>query len=550
MPMESAQRNSACSEPFKATKIWNTLVDHLKIRLEPRRRRWKLQIYEECFRGCDVMEELQNILFDHPELTSDPSRVHVKSLCQFLLENRVIECVCEDLKREPFENGRLYRFVNSSSSSNSDTISSVLSVEKSDRKKKRRSFDGWGLHSKSVRRKSYHGFRSRDKMVASAVKDDAEKENDEQQAELDDKRKRRLSFGGKDNLGFLSPWQRTPKKSKQQDTEELETHQETPTTTKIDVSGASFKEVWFEVTLSNLLKLLDISFLEPILQPASMKTSLSATVYNYSYNELRDSLTNSDKTGGRKGQDIIWQKAALDCFSAQSQFPLPRGDCGFQNITNLTEAEISNALAEFYGSLSDTLIPGSFMELVSGIIGLLECNRSVAAKALQLLMVLVPSDQREHLKRLLNFMEKTLTCRPGRSKRTRMRFVCRNFISGILPGKLSEQQATSNLIRLLITDHNQICTVPLELSNEVKRQVQSIQQGESEPIISRSSCQRITPLEYKHEGRVATQEGVRHLMNLVIDDLSLNLRTKEHKLAQFRKHHVDVFSQEFPSGIL
>ena len=101
-------------EPFRATKIWNELIEHLRTNVEQRRRRWKFQYYENCFRGGDVVELLHAYVQSNPHLTKDATRSQVRCLCQILLEKRVIECVNLDstkLKRDSFEdNNRLYRF--------------------------------------------------------------------------------------------------------------------------------------------------------------------------------------------------------------------------------------------------------------------------------------------------------------------------------------------------------------------------------------------------------------------------------------------------------
>lgn len=143
----------SASEPFKATKIWNNLVENLKSNLEPRKRRWKLQTFENCFKGSEVVEELQNYVVSHPELVSDPSKVQVKSLGQFLLESRVIESVTlsNEGKKDSFErNGNhLYRFVE-----NQERTIESKNSERPEKKKKRLSLDRWNVHKRSSKRRS------------------------------------------------------------------------------------------------------------------------------------------------------------------------------------------------------------------------------------------------------------------------------------------------------------------------------------------------------------------------------------------------------------
>lgn len=198
------------SEPFKATKIWNDLVEHLKTNIEPRKRRWKLQTFDKCFRGSDVVEQLQNYVFNHPELASDPSKVQVKSLAQKLLESQVIESASADGKKGAFEHGsRLYRF---SECTSSEDLSNNPS--KADKKKKRLSLDRLNIHRRSMKRKSLR-VSSRDELNDSELSQLSGKENvvtDANNKELT--RKRRASFSGPSSLQGLEYLSETPKKHK------------------------------------------------------------------------------------------------------------------------------------------------------------------------------------------------------------------------------------------------------------------------------------------------------------------------------------------------
>lgn len=200
----------SASEPFKATKIWNDLVENLKSNLEPRKRRWKLQTFENCFKGSEVVDELQNYVVKHPELVSDPSKVQVKSLGQFLLESRVIESVTlnNEGKKDSFErNGNhLYRFVDKQQ----QTVESK-NVEKTGKKKKRLSLDRWNVHKRSCKRRSVATCSNTEELNASTKENmDSSDHNGN-----DFKRKRRQSFGGSSGFrggDYLNALVETPRK--------------------------------------------------------------------------------------------------------------------------------------------------------------------------------------------------------------------------------------------------------------------------------------------------------------------------------------------------
>ena len=138
--------------PFKATKIWNELIEHLQTKVERRRKRWKFQYYENCFRGGDVVEVLHAYVQNNPDLSKDATRSQVRSLCQILLEKRVIECVTvENSKKDNFEdNNRLYRF----SSGNGTVEHAVNSPVQIERKVSRRRSLVGQKEKKAARRKS------------------------------------------------------------------------------------------------------------------------------------------------------------------------------------------------------------------------------------------------------------------------------------------------------------------------------------------------------------------------------------------------------------
>lgn len=138
--------------PFKATKIWNELIEHLQTKVEQRRRRWKFQYYENCFRGGDVVEVLHVYVQNNPHLSKDATRSQVKSLCQILLEKKIIECVTvECSKKDHFEdNNRLYRF----SSGNGTVEHAFISPVQVERKVSRRRSLLGQKEKKADRRKS------------------------------------------------------------------------------------------------------------------------------------------------------------------------------------------------------------------------------------------------------------------------------------------------------------------------------------------------------------------------------------------------------------
>ena len=154
-PNTELESDNMAREPFKATKIWNDLVEHLRTNVEHRRRRWKFQYYENCFRGGDVIEVLHSYIQSNPHLSNDATRDQVRCFCQILLEKRIIECVTTEnskTKSYCFEGGnKLYRFSSHNDSFDHNSISSPSQ----DAKKLGRRRSGLGQWDhKAIRRRS------------------------------------------------------------------------------------------------------------------------------------------------------------------------------------------------------------------------------------------------------------------------------------------------------------------------------------------------------------------------------------------------------------
>lgn len=209
-----------------------------------------------------------------------------------------------------------------------------------------------------------------------------------------------------------------------------------------DISPSFCQDIWFEVTLSNLLKFLDVEYLDDILNPTeSGKERIEFTeITNSPYIRFLDSYKqsgsdiSSNQQGGRRGRDNIWKNAAIACFDALREYPLPHNkDFQFHNKIAITEAGISNSLAKFYSSLTDALIPEKFSTLVDGVLHLVSSRKRNVSQALKLLFLLLASERQEHLKRLLNFFDKSLISQARISKEQRRKYLCRVFVEGIFP---------------------------------------------------------------------------------------------------------------------
>ena len=112
-PFDSSQEYRATlrREKFKATAIWNDMVNHLRGNVVVKRRRWKMKSYDDCFQGSEAITVLHNYVKFHPDLRHTVSRAQLRNLCQIFVQKHILESV-EDAEKADFEDGsKLYRFV-------------------------------------------------------------------------------------------------------------------------------------------------------------------------------------------------------------------------------------------------------------------------------------------------------------------------------------------------------------------------------------------------------------------------------------------------------
>lgn len=106
------------SGPFRATQLWQNIIQALQTQVEVRRRRRHLRIHAESFTGSDAVDAvlshlMQNVVF----CASEVSRLKAARLCQALMEAKVFEPVGTKLFRRDkelnFEDSScsLYRFL-------------------------------------------------------------------------------------------------------------------------------------------------------------------------------------------------------------------------------------------------------------------------------------------------------------------------------------------------------------------------------------------------------------------------------------------------------
>ena len=185
------------------------------------------------------------------------------------------------------------------------------------------------------------------------------------------------------------------------------------------------------MALSRLLQLIDVPFLEDILTQTFTDDREGVIVISNSVPvpcvQHAKQIGSNKETADNSELNNVWVTIGMECIQLQRDFPLPQlGNVGYSNLMNAKEAGIQQILLEYYGSLVDSLIPSNLTELVDGVLCALANDWTKAVTILPLLMLMLQTSQRKHLRKLLNFLARSVGANSGR-------FIVKRFMCTILP---------------------------------------------------------------------------------------------------------------------
>ena len=195
--------------------------------------------------------------------------------------------------------------------------------------------------------------------------------------------------------------------------------------------GDFISRIWFEVALSRLLQLIDVPFLEDILTQTFTDDNdgvivISNSVPIPSIQRSQQIDCHKENTDNSESSNVC-VTLGMECIQLQRDFPLPQqGAVGYSNLMNAEEAGIQQILLQYYGSLVDSLIPSNLTDLVDGILSASVNDWMKVVTALPMLILLLQTSQRKHLRKLLSFLMQSLGANSGR-------FIIKRFMGAILP---------------------------------------------------------------------------------------------------------------------
>ncbi|XP_056133746.1 DEP domain-containing protein 4 [Lampris incognitus] len=521
------------SGPFRATQLWQNIIQALQTQVEVRRRRRHLRLHTDCFTGSDAVDAvlsylMQNVVF----CASEVSRLKAARLCQALMETKVFEPVGTKLfrreKEVTFEDSScsLYRFLDCkafprSATKNSGSDSENMAPEELETKRKK-------------------GSRLNELRTIS---------NPTAVGPSDRRVERLLSTINLRPSLHLSPG--------------------TTTRSSAFVCKAAVDEVWKQQTLLQLLQIVELPMLDCILtSPPRVQTQACSGPLAPHHQDLVISNTCLERELPRTlnlPQLDDWLSAAADCLELfPDQLIVVAGEQLRQQGSDLAseqspDEELANqkrllfdTMAKYYsGQEKPPLLSGRYLDVHVAILDFLDEGKiEEAIRASQLCLRLLEASVRDELRRLLTFMAKAAhpdACRLHKQIDNRV-FVSRTFQKAIVQNHELTRTQSETLVLFLMDRHTQLFKTPTSLIEAVRRTLRTMQQG-NDPysIVAFTYCQQVTPQQYEDQREAATLESLKQLLQNISQNHSMPVKERKRLVKEFQKHHPVVFLQHFSS---
>ncbi|KAH9505576.1 hypothetical protein Btru_055918 [Bulinus truncatus] len=493
--------------PFRATKIWNDLIEHLKSKVELEKRRYKMRHIDNCFTGTDAVDVVLHFLLnDKDTFSADLSREKAVKVCQMLMQRKVFLSATDKPEAE-----KAMMFEDSSS-------------------------------------KLYH-FIGEHAVDAENLEDDDDESDDIHNATQTSEMVRRSRdsfepFEEPDAPDVKKPFREL------QNSRDFELAQ-TPGKQEV-VTVEDVEEVWREVALTQLLSVVELTFLDGILsedkrsrqQQQKDHLIISNLIARSWHLPLTPSSLNTPS-------DPLLQ-TAMECIEFLPKALNLLSEPVFRCRGIEAKLWAKDIIVKHFTGQSECLLPQKFLELHIAILNLvLAGNNENALNALQLYMILLPMAAREELYRLLKFM-RSVAC--DTSIRLDPQETNEMVILGLLTHcifhhKLLASNVVQKLVQFMMNNVDRMLIVPRQVRQKVAVRLYQIKTGKSMVDCETSFCNRVSTEEYERQSKDCTELSLIELMNSVLDDTSISLKEKKHRLKQFHKSYPNLFERYF-EGLL
>ncbi|XP_063046798.1 DEP domain-containing protein 7-like [Engraulis encrasicolus] len=316
-------------------------------------------------------------------------------------------------------------------------------------------------------------------------------------------------------------------------------------------------EVWLEQTLLRLMQVIELPFLESLLE--AKDGFLQPSRHDEVEENADDTFAPHDSS--RLDWEILkavgdeladgWWLAAVDCVrflpdqtvvELSRELPVSKGD-GLD--VKQSKRRLFEALAKHYSHSDCSPLLGDSMGDVYTVIAehIDDGNLLLALEAIQLCLRLLPEEKRDQLQKLLVFM--ALAANPTAIKLHKERenrlAVKRTFSKAIINyGSLSKYK--SDLLVFFLMDNNfSVFQVPRSLQQLVNEKLSSIQQG----TVTDSSSGPNYCIRTHQPAQESTKSELLKLLKTIDEDPKYTGKDKKRLFAQFYQGHPEVFAQYF-----
>ncbi|CAL8242442.1 unnamed protein product [Merluccius merluccius] len=511
------------SGPFRATHLWQNIIQALQAQVEVRSRRRHLRVHADCFTGADAVDAvlsylMQNVVF----CASEVSRLKAARLCQALMEARVFEPVGTKLfrrdKEMAFEDGScsLYRFLEcpplTGTAAKDRDAENVAPGELESRKKKA---------------SRQNELRTISNPLAVGPSD---------------RRVERL----------LRSINLQPSLSPAPDTK-------LPSSSSF-LSKAVVEDLWKQQTLLQLLRMVELPMLDCILTSPTRAPSQACVA---PLGSGRQDLVISNTFLERELHHMLnlpqlddWLLAVADCLELfPDQLIVAAGEQLAEEGPGTRALEgpkrlLFDIMAKHYGGQEKPpLLTGRYSDVHAAILGLLERGKTEdALKASQLCLRLLDTSGRDELRRLLAFMARAAepdACRLHKQIANRM-FVSRTFQKAIVQNHELSRAQSEALVLFLMDNHTQLFKTPACLMEAVRKTLMDMQKGKDPDSVGTFTfCKQVTPQQYEDQREAATLESLKRLLSDIVLSDRLPAKERRRLVKEFQKHHPVVFLQQF-----
>ncbi|XP_069088553.1 DEP domain-containing protein 1A isoform X2 [Pleurodeles waltl] len=483
--------------PYRATKLWNEVTKYFRAGMPVKKHRQHFKSYGNCFTATDAVDWLHELLRNNSNFGPEVTRQQTLQLLRKFLKNHVIEDLKGRWGTENLEDdNHLFRF----------PTNSPLKTVPRHPLWRRSSSENISKDKDSIFKLPHFPRRTPKKCDLPSAKENLQEE---------------LTASNKETLHYR------------------------------ELREEEVEEIWRNIVLIHLQKILGISSLEDVLDPTQINPH--SVMYN---------MNNTSKHGvvilQNKSDDLPhWVLSAMKCLANW-----PRSNDLSQPTYIGFERDVFRTIADYFLNLPEPLVTFQYYELFVNILGLLQPHlEKVAIEALQLCCLLLPPPNRRKLQLLMRMIARISQNvdmpRLHDVIGTRSLMV-QTFSRCVLccaeEVDLDELLAT-RLVSFLMDHHQEILQVPVYLQIAVQNHIDYLKKVPiTHPVIAVSAmlptysfCKQISAQEFEEQKQSTSQAAMEELLENIVKDKTLSLKEKKKKLKQFQKEYPDIYQRRFPT---